>query len=47
MNRRVRDNMAAALKGCGGRIYGRGGAAELLGISSSTLATRVRKLGLK
>ena len=47
MNRRVRDNMAAALKGCGGRIYGRGGAAELLGISPSTLATRVRKLGLK
>jgi len=47
MNRRVRDNMAAALKGCGGRIYGPGGAAELLGIRPSTLATRVRKLGLK
>jgi transcriptional regulator with GAF, ATPase, and Fis domain len=47
MNRRVRDNMAAALKRSGGRIYGPGGAAELLGISPSTLNTRVKKLGLK
>jgi transcriptional regulator with GAF, ATPase, and Fis domain len=47
MSRLVRDNMAAALKRCGGRIYGPGGAAELLGISPSTLATRVRKLRLK
>jgi transcriptional regulator with GAF, ATPase, and Fis domain len=47
MSRRVRDNMAAALKRSGGRIYGRGGAAELLGIRPSTLCTRVRKLGLK
>jgi transcriptional regulator with GAF, ATPase, and Fis domain len=47
MNRRVRDNMAAALKRSGGRIYGPGGAAELLRISPSTLNTRVKKLGLK
>jgi transcriptional regulator with GAF, ATPase, and Fis domain len=47
MNRRVRDNVAAALKRSGGRIYGPGGAAELLGISPSTLNTRVKKLGLK
>ena len=47
MDRRVRDNMAAALKCSGGRIYGPGGAAELLGIKPSTLTTRVRKLGLK
>ena len=47
MSRRVRDNMLAALKHCGGRIYGRGGAAELLGLRPSTLSTRVRKLRLK
>jgi len=47
MNRRVRDNLLAALKRSGGRIYGPGGAAELLGMSPSTLNTRVKKLGLK
>ena len=47
MSRRMRDNMVAALKRSGGRIYGRGGAAELLGIRPSTLTTRIKKLGLK
>jgi transcriptional regulator with GAF, ATPase, and Fis domain len=47
MSRRVRENMIAALKRSRGRIYGPGGAAELLGISPSTLNTRVKKLGLK
>jgi len=47
MSRRMRDNMVAALKRSGGRIYGPGGAAELLGISPSTLSTRIKKLGLK
>lgn len=47
MTRRMRDNMVAALKRSGGRIYGPGGAAELLGIRPSTLSTRVKKLGLK
>jgi formate hydrogenlyase transcriptional activator len=47
MSRRMRDNMVAALKRSGGRIYGPGGAAELLGIRPSTLSTRVKKLGLK
>jgi PAS domain S-box-containing protein len=47
MSRRVRDNMVAALKRSGGRIYGPGGAAELLGIRPSTLTTRIKKLGLK
>ena len=47
MNRRARDNMLAALKRSGGKIYGPGGAAELLGIRPSTLNTRVKKLGLK
>lgn len=47
MSRRMRDNMVAALKCSGGRIYGPGGAAELLGIKPTTLTTRIRKLGLK
>ncbi|MGA6970534.1 MAG: sigma 54-interacting transcriptional regulator [Candidatus Binatus sp.] len=47
MSRRARDNMVAALKRSGGKIYGPGGAAELLGIRPSTLNTRVKKLGLK
>jgi transcriptional regulator with GAF, ATPase, and Fis domain len=47
MNRRMRDNLVAALKRSGGRIYGPGGAAELLGIKPSTLTTRIKKLGLK
>jgi PAS domain S-box-containing protein len=47
MTRRMRDNIIAALKRSGGRIYGRGGAAELLGVKPTTLSTRIRKLGLK
>jgi transcriptional regulator with GAF, ATPase, and Fis domain len=47
MSRRARDNMVAALRRSGGRIYGPGGAAELLGIRPSTLSTRVKKLRLK
>ena len=47
MSRRMRDNMVTALKRSGGRIYGPGGAAQLLGIRPSTLSTRIKKLGLK
>jgi transcriptional regulator with GAF, ATPase, and Fis domain len=47
MSRRTRENMVAALKRSGGRVYGPGGAAELLGVRPSTLTTRVKKLGLK
>jgi transcriptional regulator with GAF, ATPase, and Fis domain len=47
MRPRERENIAAALKLCKGRIYGSGGAAELLGVKPTTLSTRVRKLGLK
>jgi formate hydrogenlyase transcriptional activator len=47
MSRRMRDNIAAALKRSSGRIYGPGGAAELLGIRPTTLSTRIKKLGLK
>jgi transcriptional regulator with GAF, ATPase, and Fis domain len=34
------------LRATGGKIYGPGGAAEILGINGSTLASRMRKLGL-
>ena len=47
MNLRVRENMIAALQRSSGRIYGPGGAAELLGLRPSTLNTRIKKLGLK
>jgi len=47
MNLRMRENMIAALQRSGGRVYGPGGAAELLGLRPSTLNTRINKLGLK
>lgn len=40
-----RSNIAAALEATGGRVYGRGGAAELLGLKPTTLASRLKKLG--
>jgi transcriptional regulator with GAF, ATPase, and Fis domain len=47
MKRRERDNIAAALRQSGGKIYGTGGAADLLGLPPTTLTARVQKLGLK
>ncbi len=44
--RRERDNLAAALRRTGGRIYGQSGAAQLLGIKPSTLQSRLRAFGL-
>jgi transcriptional regulator with GAF, ATPase, and Fis domain len=41
-----RENLLAALGRAGGRIYGRGGAADLLGVKPSTLASRLKKLGI-
>jgi len=41
---RERANVMKALERCEGRIYGRGGAAELLGINPTTLASRLRAL---
>jgi transcriptional regulator with GAF, ATPase, and Fis domain len=41
---RERANVMRALERCDGRIYGRGGAAELLGINPTTLASRLRAL---
>jgi transcriptional regulator with GAF, ATPase, and Fis domain len=46
LRRLQRENLVAALRAASGRVAGRGGAAELLGIKPSTLASRLRKLGI-
>jgi transcriptional regulator with GAF, ATPase, and Fis domain len=47
MTRRQRENILAALEHAGWKIYGPDGAAELLGIRPTTLASRMKKLGLR
>ncbi len=47
LKRRERDNLVAALQATGWKIYGPGGAAELLQVKPTTLASRVKKMGLK
>jgi len=42
-----RDHILAALQKCNGKIYGKGGAAELLEINVSTLNSRIKKLGIE
>lgn len=44
---RERENLRAALDRTGWKVSGAGGAAELLGISASTLASRIKRLGLR
>jgi PAS domain S-box-containing protein len=39
-------NLIACMKKAGGRVSGRGGAAELLGIRPTTLFSRIQKLGI-
>lgn len=46
MRRRERENILAALDKSGGKIYGAGGAAELLGIKPTTFASRIQKMGI-
>jgi transcriptional regulator with GAF, ATPase, and Fis domain len=46
MKRQERDGINAALKQTGGKIFGPGGAAELLGMKPTTLASRIAALGL-
>ena len=41
-----RRHLARALKRTGGKVYGPGGAAELLGLKPTTLQSRMRKLGV-
>ncbi len=47
MQRLIKENILRALDQCGGKIYGKDGAANLLGIKPTTLATRIKSLGLK
>ncbi|TDI12941.1 MAG: GAF domain-containing protein [Acidobacteria bacterium] len=47
MRRHVRANVVAALRRTGWRVYGDNGAARLLGIKPTTLASRMKNLGIK
>ncbi|MDJ1471104.1 sigma 54-interacting transcriptional regulator [Xanthocytophaga flava] len=42
-----RDHILAVLRNCNGKVFGPGGAAELLDIHVSTLNSRMKKLGIK
>jgi transcriptional regulator with GAF, ATPase, and Fis domain len=44
---RDRANILAALEACGGKVFGRGGAAELLDVKPTTLASRIKSLGIQ
>ena len=46
MKRRERDSLSAALALSAGKIFGPDGAAELLGMKPTTLASRIKALGL-
>ena len=39
-------SLEIVLKKCSGKIFGKNGAAELLGINASTLNSRIKKLGI-
>ena len=43
---RDRENILAALEACNGKIFGKGGAAELMGIPPTTLSSRMKVLGI-
>jgi transcriptional regulator with GAF, ATPase, and Fis domain len=43
---RERDNVLAALRQANGRISGKGGAADLLGINAATLTSRIKSIGI-
>ena len=47
MDRREHENILAALEKTRGRIYGSGGAAEILGMKPTTLAYRLKRMGIK
>ncbi len=46
LKRQERDATVAALKQTNGKLSGSGGAAELLGMKPTTLASRIAALGL-
>lgn len=45
--RQDREAIIAALEKAGGKVAGRGGAAEILGVKPTTLASRIKSLGIK
>lgn len=47
MRRRERQNILSALKRSNWKIYGAGGAAQLLGIKPTTLSSRIKKMKIK
>ncbi|MBI5428796.1 MAG: hydrogenase, partial [Nitrospinae bacterium] len=47
IRRQEYGNVLKALEQAQWKIYGPGGAAELLGVKASTLAYRIKKLGIK
>ena len=47
MEEMERDHILNILKMCNGKIYGPGGAAEILNIPSTTLNSKIKKLGIK
>ncbi len=47
MTENERDHILAALERCNWKIYGQGGAAELLELNPSTLNSRMKKLGIE
>jgi len=47
MRRRERENLRRALELCSGRIYGHDGAATLLGLKPTTLASRLKRLHIR
>jgi transcriptional regulator with GAF, ATPase, and Fis domain len=42
-----RDHIIATLESCNWKVYGPGGAAELLEMNVSTLNSRIKKLGIE
>jgi PAS domain S-box-containing protein len=46
MREHERNNILAALKASGGKVFGKDGAAELLAIKPTTLASRIKSLGI-
>jgi transcriptional regulator with GAF, ATPase, and Fis domain len=47
MKKISRENILAVLRTCNWKVYGPGGAAELLGIKPTTLVSRIRKMGIR
>jgi PAS domain S-box-containing protein len=47
MQERVRRNMLAALEQCNWKLFGEDGAANLLGLKPTTLASRIKRMDLK